>query len=209
MATLDLSQAMKSKKTVIFYIARSSAIQQYATLEQSLCQLFSSLLGTAQNLGAIVFFKITAARFRLEIIEKLIKKTGKIEYLEYWKGVQVGCNKLDNTRNNIIHWNISTDLNLTEAGTEVTAVSLIAPNFWDFDMSGAVTLEKLANFASEADFISRSLNIFHSHVFGGLDQGDAWREIFRKPLVYPPQEGHPLCPSPTEHEPQPSSSQGK
>ncbi|MBZ0218057.1 MAG: hypothetical protein K8F25_15985, partial [Fimbriimonadaceae bacterium] len=113
MATLDLNQAMSNKKTVTFYIARSSAIQQYATLEQSLCQLFSSLLGTPQNLGAIVFFKITAARYRLEIIEKLIKKTGKTEYLEFWGGVQSECNKLDNTRNNIIHWNISTDLNVT------------------------------------------------------------------------------------------------
>jgi len=55
-------------------IARANAIQQYADLEQALCELFSYLSDTNPIVAGTIFFRITSAHSRRAILDKLMRK---------------------------------------------------------------------------------------------------------------------------------------
>jgi hypothetical protein len=61
-------------------IERAKAIEAYAKLEQALCSLFAAWLNIKPEIAALVFFKITNASARLDILDLLFEKQSKSEY---------------------------------------------------------------------------------------------------------------------------------
>jgi hypothetical protein len=56
-------------------------------------------------------------------------------------------------------------------------------------------IEELKAFASECDFVTRSLNMFLLLLTGALKRNGSeqpWYDLCRKPMTYPPPDKHPL-----------------
>jgi hypothetical protein len=64
-----------SERDTEFQVARALAIESYAQLETQICFLFGSLLETTDDKASAVFFRITNARSRNEMLEELLRKT--------------------------------------------------------------------------------------------------------------------------------------
>jgi hypothetical protein len=143
MVTFDLGSLTRDKELLM---ARALAIESYARVEQSLSLIFCSLLGTTVEKGAIVFWKLTNARFRNRMIKELLFKVHRNKFDAYWKGSpgQPGVpktpglfamiNSLGDQRNHIVHWHIVTNINLIENPTSQEVLS--QPHFWDRSANG-------------------------------------------------------------------------
>jgi hypothetical protein len=185
-------------------IARADAIHRYSAVENTLCTLFTRMLGTTDELGGLVFYRIIAARSRNEIIEDLIKKRIDPKYTPYWFGIpgssgvpkQTGLmaliRQLDTMRNFIVHWAVAVNV-----GAGAPTESLIPPNFWNIrNDRRSLTVADLADFSARALFVSKSIMAFQMQVFPPLAKKDEmpspWPEIFQQPCTYPPLSTHPL-----------------
>ncbi|MET0181394.1 MAG: hypothetical protein ABW199_00760 [Caulobacterales bacterium] len=196
---------------VEFAVARANAIQAYATLEQSLCLALSYLAGTDREVAGIIFFKVNSARSRLEIIDKLYRRKHRRSYALFWNSVIKEAGSLDQRRNSIIHWNVSSHIHLGESGQQTTKLELIPANIWAFNEgSEKIGVPQLQEFAGKCDVYSRALNIFIFMLSGdaphSAERDATWLPIFQQPLTYPLPENHPLgaTPSKPETPPQPS-----
>lgn len=185
-------------------IARGGSIQAYANLEQSLCMLFCFLLQTTPQLGGIIFFKLNNARNRNTIIIDLTKKRGFTEHLQFVKDMISFIRPLDQTRNEIVHWTTSININTDEQGYTSQAM-LVPPNIWSMSQASKIEFYDMAIFASKCDFISRLMTMFYMHIAKVSQLAEPWPKIFLSPIVYPPPSDHPLAPTPIEPEPQPQS----
>lgn len=207
MATLDLDAGRHDPKKLAFLLQRSNALQQYSNLESSLCSLFAFLLQTPPEFAGIVFFRITSSRYRNLIIEDLLKKRGFTDYKKFWAGVDKLLRKLDQRRNEIVHWTVADNLHLSDAGTTYTGSVLTPPNIYSGVSSNTYSLETLADFCRETDFVSRLVVMFWAHL-SHQPLPPPWPEIFQQPPTYPPPSDHPLSPTPKAPEPPPKASQG-
>jgi hypothetical protein len=125
-------------------IARALAIEAYAALESALVVLFARLLDTTNDKAAIIFFKITNANARNEILGGLLEETHQSKYHTYWHG-QAGAQgqkkitgllalipQLDQQRNFIVHWHQSSTV--TSAGEKWDDLRL--PYYWVRALTG-------------------------------------------------------------------------
>lgn len=205
-------------------IARAKAIQAYAVLEQSLGKLFAYLLGVPEDYAGIVFFRITSARNRNQIVEHLLDKKFESAYDAYWHGLpgspgnpKTGgllsiIRQLDDTRNQVVHWQTMTSV----GGAEQTSY-LIRPNLWEYITDRqSLTIAQIDEFSAKTDFAARSVNIFWWYSDpnfisrSGLSEADAqpWLDIIRRPCTYPISNTHPLSPNYVE-QPSPPQSLGR
>jgi len=193
------------QRSTEFLVARAIAIERYAQVEQSLSMLFSRLLGTQPDVGGIVFFRLTNTTSRNQIIEQLLTKRDGDKYEHYWNGVPNTPNKkglftllrqIDTSRNEIVHWHVAQNVTwVNDVG--VATLSLVKPNFWTLTSdSPSITEDDLNAFASKADFVARSINMFSLVASGAYPEQagelSTWHGIFQQPCIYPPPEGHPL-----------------
>lgn len=197
-----------------FRVARSYAIESYAAVEQSLGDLFSSLLGTRPELGAIAFFRITSTSQRNAIIEELITKVHGDKYRLYWKGAKNAPGlltliiQLDQHRNQVVHWRVMADVDLNGRST---ALKLVKGNMWAFRPGAeTVTVNNIMDFCIKADFVSRSINVFNWHTNRQYPIPDAerapWLRIFEQVPAFPLPDTHPLSPNYGKPESPPQSS---
>jgi len=185
-----------------FLLARGRAIESYALYEQSLANLYASLMGVSQDYAGVTFFRINNARARLAIIGRLIRKRHGDQYNIFWNSLEKQLRAIDQRRNQIVHWTSIEEMGADEHGTPTRTSTLGPPNVWDqLDNPNRtrIVIRDLYDFIVEADFISRLLNMFFMVCSGQLaqikDAGEVlaqWSPMFKQPVVYPPQEGHPL-----------------
>lgn len=193
MGKMNIAGEEIDQPVVEFHIARARAIQAYAGVEQSLCSLFSKLLGVQDNLGSIVFFKITAPRFRNEIIEKLLRQTQRTELLPFWTSVVAKLlGPVDSDRNMVVHWATSVSIESGDTEGIVREMQLVAPNFWSFDYKNAWDTLDLIEFAQKSGQIQIIVNLLVGHEFLGLHKHLPLHDIFRQPLTYPIPTDSPL-----------------
>jgi hypothetical protein len=204
-------------------IARALAIEAYAALEWALVVLFARLLDTTNDKAAIIFFKITNANARNEILGGLLEETHQSKYHTYWHG-QAGAQgqkkitgllalipQLDQQRNFIVHWHQSSTV--TSAGEKWDDLRL--PYYW---VRGPhrqpITVPALEEFRFKAAFVQLSIFYFtqftskSSDVFLRAYGGElaTWTRIFEQPVPYPPASNHPLVQKTKEHLAPPRSS---
>lgn len=185
----------------LLMLARGSAIQAYANLEQSLCFLFSSFLGTTPELASFVFYKINNARARNTIMLDLFKRQYHLKKHEVFiKSALQFIRPLDQSRNEIVHWHALGKTSTSETGV-TTEVMLAPPNFWVTTKAGTshakFDLDSLVEFSQKCNFISEILMMFFSEISPLFDlktpKSAAWQQIFLEPVVHPAPIGHPLA----------------
>jgi hypothetical protein len=194
-------------------IARALAIEAYAGVESALVVLLGRLLGTTNDLAAIVFFRITNTSARNAIIEQLLKKTHDTKYDTYWHG-QAGASgqrripglfaliqQLDNRRNEIVHWHSRSSSSSTGEQWDDLAPAYYwarAPHL------KSITTPDLNDFIEKANFVQKSIFYFCQFTTKPPDvflraygrELETWVNIFQQPATYPPSSDHPLAPKP-------------
>jgi hypothetical protein len=142
-----------------------------------------------------VFYRNANTNSRNDILSRLFEKRyGQGVYGgPFWKSAIKRVSSLDRRRNEIVHWHEAMDF---LDGGEIRP-NLIAGNYWDRTAnSRSLCIEDLNAFASECDFVTQSLNMFHMLLNGALQKSagstQPWHDICRKPMTYPPPDCHPL-----------------
>ncbi len=192
-------------------LARAISIEAYASVESAMVVLLARLLGTTNDLAAIVFFRITNTSARNGIIEQLLEKAHGTKYNNYWHG-QPGTGaqrrvpglfaliqQLDSRRNEIVHWHsASTSTSLGERWDDLRPAY-----FWARSPHlKPITTPDLDEFTIRAGFVQRSIFYFVQftskttevflRAYGG--ELETWTQIFQQPATYPPASDHPLAP---------------
>ena len=180
------------------WVARATAIQAYANLEQALCRLFALVSETPMDVAAIIFFKITNTQSRRTIVQQLFKRRFKNNYHLFCNSLLKNMKTIDDRRNAIIHWNIVTDTEVISDDDFRLHYSLKPPEFWiDTSNTTQLTIDDINDFHIQCDFYTRIVSFFDAisrNNYGPLSQEQltSWRAIFLQPLIYPPPEGTPL-----------------
>ncbi len=163
-------------------VSRSLAIQAYATLEQSLCRLFTYLSGTSDHVGATVFFRLTNSQSRIAILEQVMCLKHPGSHRTFFKSLIKMLKPLDGTRNEIVHWHT-----VQVVGGGIADYKLEPPNFWVWQPTTRThDAESLAEFSIKCDYVSRAVNIFTWVLRGEPDLPEELHELCRRPLTYPP-----------------------
>lgn len=194
---IDLADAFRIAAEDGFWAVRGKAVQSYASLEQSLCQLFALLAGTTDEVASIIFFKIPAGA-RNRILEKLFHRKFPNDFALFRNSLIKLLQPLDNERNEIVHWNVITNVIGDDQGRATVSVSLRPPGFVH-NVTNAPEKDtfSLLKFMEKCGFFARLLNMFRfvmttdSDHFSQEDKSQ-WLAIFAQPIVYPPPAGHPL-----------------
>jgi hypothetical protein len=210
MITIDLANLQAKPSSLELAAMRGMAIQSYANLEQSLCAIFATTLGTKIERAAIVFFKINNARSRNDMLEKLLKRHAGDAYSCFWNSVTSHLRCLDQKRNEIVHWHEAMDFTSEDGKTARIAMTLIPPNYWAAS-DAKIQINDLGDFLNKCDFFSRLLNMFSARALDAtgnpaLHNDATWQKIFHEPVIYPPPASHPLLQMPKAPEPPPQSS---
>jgi hypothetical protein len=176
-----------------FNIKRSEAINAYAALEQSIANLFSTLLGANIIKSYVVFSRIINVRSRNEILSELMRISYGDEYKTFFKSLLAELSKIDVTRNNIVHWILLTTHSDQPFDTERDIAPHRHPNIFS---EGRMLKPDVIEFRRRADFAARILEFFNSHLLFGDRPAPggrkAWSEIFHQRVCYPPPKDHPL-----------------
>jgi hypothetical protein len=175
-----------------FLLLRGYAITAYATLEQSLCLLFSILTGISRDIAGIVFFKITSARSRNALVEELLQKNGlRQPYAAFWKDYFNKLGQLDQRRNEIVHWATVTTIDTTDQDNPRITTSLV-PAKYGVALSismAAIKEQDMKEFIQKCDIYARACNMFTSAV---LQKVEPSPDIFQQPIPDPLPDTHPL-----------------
>jgi len=174
-------------------LARSHAINEYAMVEQQLCRLFSKLTETEPGVAALIFFKITNARVRLDIMNTLFKRKVPKEFRPFWNSLQTFTFELSKERNLIVHWVQKADWGVQPTQTPKTmpddSILATANLYWQNENSPTKSVEDVLAFADRCKFASLMLGMFLFSMDDLRDERLAeWREICSKAIVYPPTD---------------------
>lgn len=197
-----------------FLALRGRAIEGYSNLEFFLCCLMADLIGCSHEVAGIIFYKITSTRSRSEILDKLFRRRHKGASRTYWNSLLREVGKLDERRNQIVHWTtIATD----HPDEGIGAGRAMRPaNI--FSQSDVPSIERahLLDFIIACDFWCGSVQAFTRFLNPPIRRGqsdlpadelEAWRDIFQRPAEYPPPSSHPLFQSHAALESQRTASQ--
>jgi hypothetical protein len=172
-------------------LARAEALDTYAGLEHWLCGLFARLTSLDDETAGIVFYRITNFRARNTILEKLLDRKLGHDYRLFWNSMFEFIRQLDQKRNEIVHWHFGAKLDGEDH------VSALRPpgstGFFILPDQPSLSHAELTDFAERASFATISVTMFSLFKWGGLDEDRLapWREIFARPITYPPLEAHP------------------
>jgi hypothetical protein len=193
----DLSDGDRAAGLEALMIARAQAIQAYANLEQSLCQLFAFLLGVDMAAAGLIFFRIVNTRARNKIIEGLLEMKYEAKYDKFWNSVFKLLRKTDERRNEIVHWHGMFDAYVQE-GREgyILRSSLAPPNFWGGVSTRRIEPNDMHEFCDQCDFLIRCAGAFEVTMKDGrFSDVPSLIDIFQQPAPYPPPDSHPLSPT--------------
>ena len=212
-AIINLAEVMRKASTDDFWSARGQAVQAYATLEQSMCSIFSELAGVTREIGGVIFFRISSADARNKIVEKLFRKQFGDQFNLFRNSLIADLRPIDQERNEIVHWNVYNDVRI-EKGTALFKLKLRPPATWGDEILTAPIkdTDDLVNFCKKCSFYSRLCNMLKLVLLSDIDmmsvaEKQPWLDIFAQPITYPPPEAHPLFPKPQEPAIQPEPSE--
>lgn len=174
-------------------LARSHAIDEYAMVEQQLCRLFTRLSETEPGVAALIFFKISNARARLDIMDKLFKRKMSAEFRPFWNSLTKFAFSLSAERNQIVHWVQKTDWGVQPSKTPNTVPddsTLSGANlYWQDENSPTKSVDDVLAFADQCKFASLNISMLISVLDGHHDDKlQKWRDICLQPMLYPPTD---------------------
>jgi hypothetical protein len=190
--TYDLGVIGPQSMASDIHTIRGLAIEAYAGLEHSLCHLLSLASGTTYDVAAVIFFKITSADARNQILKILIKKKFGTSGNLFWNSYFKELNQIDRRRNEIVHWSAITELGGPHSGG--WRVVLQPGNSQTNTGANRVilTIDDLRAFIAKSDVYARLSNVFvNGHLFPE-DWKGPWPEVFKQKFDYPPADDHPI-----------------
>lgn len=189
-----------------FLVARARAIEEYASVESALADIFISLLGTKHtDRAAYTFYSITSAHTRNTLVGEFLEREFGDKYGAYWtgmrgqemrkaKGMWRLIKSLDQVRNNIVHWHPVYGLPLDEGAPIREGIA--RPFHATVKPPPIIDRDELADFIYKAFFVHMSLTQFNRLAIleeGLSDPGsETWLGMFQQPAAYPPDRSHPL-----------------
>lgn len=194
MSHIGLSLIPDHEGARAFLVARGKAIQKYAEYEQSLGCLYAILMGVSDDIAGVTFFKISNARTRIAILERLLRKKCGATYNKFWNSLVKCVGTLDAKRNELVHWATIVEIHL-ENGRQIDELVLKPPNIWDHNSdTPKIVLDDILDFIVKTDFFGRLLNVFGLVIAGHPLSGElvALQEKFLEEVTYPPPHNHPL-----------------
>jgi hypothetical protein len=171
-----------------FNLARAKALITYADLERMLGRLFTKLLGTDEAKAFIIFSKIIQHRTRRELLSELTTQTYGDQYKEFFNTLMNQQEKIDNTRNKVVHWIVETSHRGSEPVDPETDVNLHHPHLHD---RTPFTKKEIEAFTERTEFMRRLVYSFVVHLKHGSAMDAEWRKVFQQPVRYPPPSDHP------------------
>ena len=194
---VNLAKVWADPANVAFKVARSDAIQEYANLEQSLCDLLAHAGDMKPIVAGAIFFKMVNARSRMRVLEQLMKLKHKDGYKVFMKSVSKLVHALDQERNTIVHWHMSADVMAGDDGQiQRVDITLSPPNFWDTESEAQnIGIGELVQFCAKCQWVSTTINTFVSGLSDKHPQHGAWQDRYQQPLTYPPQIAPPRDPT--------------
>lgn len=173
-----------------FMIARASAIEHYANIEQVLASLCAYLMGVTVDIAGIPFFKMNNARARLAMLERLLKKKHGNTYNIFWNSLVKQLQPIDDRRNLIVHW--ITEKTVTSNNEQWSC--LVGANYWDrTENSEKIHLSDMYEFILKCDFFYHLIQHFLWLISESPKKiHESWPEICQQPIVYPAPNNHPL-----------------
>jgi hypothetical protein len=192
---IAISMIQRDEFVQRFLVARGKAVQEYAEYEQSLAGLYAYLTGMERDIAGVTFFKLSQARARIAILERLLHKKHGAKYNPFWNSLVKHMDAIDRKRNEIVHWGTVVHIGLTANGVQTNTLALEPPNFWDrTEGTPSIWEDDLYDFIVKVDYFARAINMFLAVMTGvPLDALPTWQEIFLQPITYPPPDTHPLC----------------
>jgi hypothetical protein len=180
-----------------FWTAQGEAMAAYANLEHSMSMLFSHLSGMPPDIANIVFCRILNSPTTGKILESLLEKKYPDVYSKFWKSLKCYLKELVETRNQIVHWRVTTPAN------DFTGIKLLPPDYWTSITNKSVGSDQIKKFIEECNFFSQLTAFFFNHLQISAPSDGAplranwqtWRDIFRIAATYPPPTDHPLSTS--------------
>jgi len=190
MADLDSRQTVE--------LLRGQAIGAHTSVELNLCNLFQYLLRTDLETAGIVFYAIQNARIRNTTIEKLLKLRHGDDFSFFWNSWRKECKKIDDQRNSIAHWLLSTTKQIKDGVWQPPESALKHPTYrtkGDWHPVEKYTAQRLSDFADECYDLAFAIRLFHGYLADGDLQGrepEPLHDIFRQPIIYPIPSDSPL-----------------
>ena len=179
-----------------FMIARAEAIEAYSRLEQILCEAFAYFGDMSNHTAGTIFFRISAARSRREMLDKLKVQKAGVGYSPYWNSILGLLAPLEDERNKVVHWALAVAIYVNMGTQEHRFYTMLkTPNFWSWtDKTPELFQEDLEIFAGRCQLVGESVRHFLALLSGKLDgaERDTWREICQQPLTYQLPPDHPL-----------------
>jgi hypothetical protein len=196
---VEAAWGLHDPETQKFWSMRAVAIQCYARLEQNLCHLFAELADINHENAGVIYFRINNTIARNAIIEKLFRNKFGTEYNLFRNSLIDPLRPIDLDRNQIVHWNVVNRMTKDESGNRKSELQLEKPTIWiSEETENSWNEEKLRAFGNKCLFYSEVLGMFtflvlqRAKLFGRSEAWhDTWREIFQRPITYPPPADHP------------------
>lgn len=195
---IPLDAALELAENDPIWINRGRAIQAYAILEQSLCQLLGELSGTDREAATTIFYRIVNTGSRTGILERLLHKRHGTKFNLFWNQYFRDLRQIDLRRNAIVHWLTAMNAALNTQDMMIVGLNLIPPSSTSGSApSEYITSNDLIDFARKCSVYARLCNMFCTAALTTdqpLDEDTkrTWLDIFQQPLVYPLPDGHPL-----------------
>jgi hypothetical protein len=175
-------------------------------LERSLSLIFAKWLGTGVDVAGLVSFRITNTHARNRILDDLKKKQLRDRYNLVWNSLLSLIRSTDQRRNEIVHWHVINNIDLSLPHPDASTLSLMPPTGWGIPPSPSLNEVELVEFINKCRMLSRAVVLFSMVDETPPRLSGAWLEIFQKPIPYPLPDDYPLSPNYKEPETMPSAS---
>src|SRR5690349_10761218 len=176
---------------------RGRAIQEYATLEQTLFSLFIHITGIDAAMAGAIFFKQTSSRGRNDTMDKLIIMKYGSKYGKFWNSYFQHLGRIDIEKNNVAHWNMMVKVSFGRDGNQINEPMLVPASIWGrHEGSPSMKEDDIKEFMLKCNIYSSLCLKFELMSAGAMSDIDknSWLNIFQQAIVYPLPSGHPLCP---------------
>jgi hypothetical protein len=198
----QMELAIEQAKTDHLWAIRGKAIAAYAGIERGLCELFSFFGGMKPDIGSIIFFRISNPGAIGAIMQDLLVKKYGDKYSVFWKSLDKFIRELVAIRNRVVHWSAAAKWD----SDGYAGLRLMPPDFRNRkpSMEPSLGVNDLEEFIAKCDFITGLCMLFlmliqpdmATYLHDDSDHAKAFRDIFQRPIVYPPPDTHPLFQKP-------------
>ena len=190
MAELDGKQTIQ--------LLRGEAIGAHTLIELHLCNLCQHLIQSDIEAAGIAFYSIQNARTRNNMVEKLLKLRYGNDHSHFWNSWKNECQQVDERRNSIVHWLMSTTRRIEGARWQTPRTTLKHPTYrtrGDWHPESEITEQGLRDFIEKCHDLAFVMRLFHGYLTDGDLRGrepEPLHDIFRQPITYPIPSDSPL-----------------